>query len=153
MSALDSCSIVHFACHGFSDAVFPSRSTLLLHDHEKEPLSVGALAFAVPANAHLAYLSACETAHVAAADLGDEAIHLASAFQLAGYPNVIGTLWQVNDCIAAVIAENVYAGMARPNGTLQTAAAAEVLHEVIRAIRAEKPGLPSLWAAHIHAGG
>ncbi|MBB5960708.1 hypothetical protein FHS29_007336 [Saccharothrix tamanrassetensis] len=42
-------------------------------------------------------------------DLLDEAIHLLAAFQLAGYPHVAGTLWEINDPIAADIAEAIYA--------------------------------------------
>jgi len=40
----------------------------------------------------LAYLSACSTA-VTGPELADESVHIVSAFQLAGYQHVIGTLW------------------------------------------------------------
>lgn len=49
---------------------------------------------------HLAFLSACTTA-VGSAGLPDEAIHLTSAFQLAGYAHVIGTLWPAADAASA----------------------------------------------------
>ncbi|MCF6477035.1 CHAT domain-containing protein, partial [Nonomuraea sp. MG754425] len=41
----------------------------------------------------------------------DEAMHITTAFQLAGFQQVIGTLWPVNDTIAARVAEGVYAGL------------------------------------------
>ncbi|MGK8522353.1 CHAT domain-containing protein [Nocardia asteroides] len=90
---LTDCAIAHFACHGTTDPADPSRSHLLLHDHDTDPLTVAELAPVHLDHARLAYLSACETALTANTRLLDEAIHLASAFQLAGYPHVIGTLW------------------------------------------------------------
>jgi hypothetical protein len=43
-------------------------------------------------NARLAYLSAYDTTWTANARLIDETVHLTWAFQLAGYPHVIGIL-------------------------------------------------------------
>ncbi len=60
-----------------------------------------------PISAELAFLSACETAQPGAR-LADEAIHLASAFSLAGYRHVIGTLWPVGDQHAVDIADDIY---------------------------------------------
>ena len=42
-------------------------------------------------------LSACTTAMARAGMLREEVIHLATAFQLAEFPHVIGTLWNIND--------------------------------------------------------
>ena len=41
---LPGCPIAHFACHGFSDPDDPSKSLLLLHDHDSAPLTVASLA-------------------------------------------------------------------------------------------------------------
>ena len=97
---LPGCAIAHFACHGYTDPADPSQSRLLLHDHRRDPLTVAALAPLALDHAHLAYLSACSTARATDTRLLDEAIHLATAFQLAGFPHVIGTLWEINDAIA-----------------------------------------------------
>jgi CHAT domain-containing protein len=95
--------------------------------------------------AELAYLSACETALTSTTDLLDEAIHLTSAFQLAGFPNVIGTLWEVDDGIAVRIADAFYT-------SLDIGAAAYSLHQAVRAERDRLFRTPSLWAAYLHAG-
>jgi tetratricopeptide (TPR) repeat protein len=149
---LRECSIAHFACHGVSDTVDPSRSRLLLHDHATAPFTVAALAPLDLGHARLAYLSACETA-TTGDQLIDEAIHLTSAFQLAGYPHVIGTLWTVDDETATQIADSFYAaltdsGRAAPD----TDRAAHALHAATGAVRDTFRATPSLWAAHLHAG-
>ena len=153
---LPQCPIAHFACHGEDDPADPSHSRLLLHDHETSPLTVAALAPLHLERTRLAYLSACETGLTTNPRLMNEAVHLASAFQLAGYPHVIGTLWSVNDAAAAEMADDFYAsliavGVGR-DGVPDTANAPFALHRAVRAARSRYPALPSLWAAHIHAG-
>ncbi len=152
LAHLNSRAIAHFACHGYSDPSDPSRSQLLLHDHASDPLTVAALAPVALDRARLAYLSACSTALTADTTLLDEAIHLTSAFQLAGFPHVIGTLWQANDELAIDIAENFYTALASDNGVLDTSRATHALHQAVRKARDRYPITPSLWAAHIHAG-
>jgi tetratricopeptide (TPR) repeat protein len=149
---LSRCSIAHFACHGYNDPADPSQSRLLLHDHEQDPLTVAALAPVALDHAQLAYLSACSTARATNSQLLDEAIHLASAFQMAGFPHVIGTLWELNDKIAVEIARTLYNAITKPDGTLDADHAAEALHHAIRAQRELYPDTPYLWASHIHAG-
>ncbi|MFF0001452.1 CHAT domain-containing protein [Streptomyces avermitilis] len=96
---------------GISDQADPSRSRLLLHDHQHDPFTVMALAPIRLDQAYLAFLSACETALTTDARLLDEAIHLASAFQLAGYPHVIGTLWSIADDAAFTLTKAFYEGL------------------------------------------
>jgi CHAT domain-containing protein len=102
--------------------------------------------------ARLAYLSACSTALTTDPGLLDEAIHLTSAFQLAGFPHVIGTLWAINDALALTIGEDFYTALAGRDSALDTDQAARALHDAIRSARDRYPAAPSLWAAHIHAG-
>ena len=54
-------TVAHFACHGISDLAVPSHSRLLLHDHERDALTVASLASLDLEHARLAYLSACST--------------------------------------------------------------------------------------------
>jgi CHAT domain-containing protein len=147
LGLLATCSIAHFACHGVSDATDPSHSRLLLHDHQSAPLTVAALAPVRLDHAQLACLSACETTLTAHTQLLDEAIHLASAFQLAGYPHLIRTLWAINDHRAVEIADAFYAALttgAGSNPVLEVSLAAEALHRAIRTVRQALPATSTL---------
>ncbi|MCM3920210.1 CHAT domain-containing protein [Frankia sp. AiPs1] len=135
----------HFACHGTAELSDPSNSRLLLADHQTRPLTVVEVARLRLHDAELAFLSACETARPGAR-LTDEAIHLASAFQLAGYRHVIATLWPVGDRPAVEIAADIYA---RVDATGDVAGA---VHAATRDLRRRWPGRPSVWASHVHAG-
>ncbi|SFT29829.1 CHAT domain-containing protein [Streptomyces sp. ok210] len=160
LALLPECSIAHFACHGASHPTDPSQSLLLLHDHESDPLTVASLAPVHLEQAQLAYLSACRTAVIDTADLVDEAIHLTSAFQLAGFPHVVGTLWEIDDQIAVAVADAFYTYLRAPTGTIDTNRAAWALHQAVRSVRDghDLPGrldrtrTPFLWAAYVHAG-
>ncbi|MHC3474293.1 CHAT domain-containing protein [Streptomyces sp. 7R007] len=152
LARLPGCPIAHFACHGASDPADPSRSRLLLHDHDSDPLTVAGLAPVRLDHVQLAYLSACRTAVTDIADLADESIHLTSAFQLAGYPHVIGTLWEINDMIAVEVAGRFYRALHAGRSVPDVSDAADALHHAVRAVRDKYPALPSLWAAYLHAG-
>lgn len=148
LSALPKAAWAHFACHGHCDPVSPSASRLLLHDHQKHPLTVIDVTRLRQEQAVLAFLSACSTARPGDR-LADEAIHLASAFQLAGYRHVIGTLWPISDYHAVRLAEDLYAELASAGSA---AAAASALHKVTCRLRNRWHQAPSVWASHIHAG-
>jgi CHAT domain len=149
---LPACPVAHFACHGASHPTDPSQSLLLLHDHERDPLTVASLAPVQLDNAQLAYLSACRTAFTPASGLLDEAIHLTTAFQLAGFPHVIGTLWEINDVVAVEIAEDFYTTLGAGPGTLNPRNAARALHHAVRSARDRHLDFPALWAGYLHAG-
>lgn len=92
--------VVYFGCHADSDAKDPSNGGLYLTDGpdgKPEKLTVRDLARMNLPQARLAYLSACSTAENPSRQLRDEVIHLASTLQLVGFPNVVGTLWAVDD--------------------------------------------------------
>jgi CHAT domain-containing protein/tetratricopeptide (TPR) repeat protein len=145
--------VVHFACHGQVNWSDPGGSQLIMHDYGTDSLTASAVSALHLADARLAYLSACDTAH-ADRSLNDEALHITAAFQLAGYRSVVGTLWQVSDVVAPRVAADVYSsltnGGTRPPDTARTAFA---LHQAVRAARDRYPAEPSLWAAHVHVGG
>lgn len=135
----------HFACHASTDPDAPSEGGLHLHDGV---LSIGEIGRLDLHEAELAYLSACSTGHVGRRH-ADESIHLASAFQLAGFRHVVASLWPLADHVAADAADHFYRLM--PD-TPSADAAPTVLHRVVRDLRAEHPGRPHLWASLIHSG-
>ena len=144
-AALPGARWAHFACHGHSDLADPSSSRLLLADHHTDPLTVVDLAALRTDGTELAFLSACSTARPGAR-LTDEAIHLASAFQLAGYPHVIGTLWPIDDQQAVDMANRVYRAITA------TGDVAGAVHTATRQVRDRWPDRPSLWASYVHVG-
>ncbi|GAQ67472.1 CHAT domain-containing protein [Streptomyces scabiei] len=151
LTALEAHRTVHFACHAVADPRVPSQSRLLLCDHRERPLTVREIAdVSNPAGA-LCYLSACVTTK-AAPRLADEFVHITSAFQLAGFSHVIGTLWPVSDVHAATVATRCYEALRGPGGTLQTWRAAAAVSAAARSVRDIMPGSPLHWAGHVHWG-
>jgi len=145
LTALPAARWVHFACHALSDLANPSASRLLLADDEQGRLTMLDLARLRLPEAELAFLSACGTARPGGR-LADEAIHLASAFQLAGFQQVIATLWPVADRRAAITAADIYARLAAGEDP------AHAVHATARRLRDRQPAVPSRWAAHMHSG-
>ncbi|MEV7286045.1 CHAT domain-containing protein, partial [Streptomyces sp. NPDC093252] len=150
-AALHRHTSVHFACHALADPDRPSAARLVLHDHSTRPLTVRDLARLRLPSVRLAYLSACATLRTSP-ELADEAVHIVSAFRMAGFPHVVGSLWHLDDLIGAEVAERVYAALTRPDGTLDTARTARALHRAVHVLRETYPLTPSLWACQIHAG-
>lgn len=108
--ALEACSVFHFAGHGGVNVDTPLASLLLLEDWKYDPLTVGSLLDTnlSSKSPFLAYLSACGTGQVRHETSIDESIHLASAFQLAGFRHVMGTLWEVDDELCVHMARLTY---------------------------------------------
>lgn len=144
--------IVHLACHGYANLRDPSASRLLLHDHVTNPLTLHTITRLNLRHAQLAYLSACSTTDTNQ-EQADEATHLTAAFQLAGYRNVIGTLWPINDQTAITVARDFYADLtANRTKPPDPGRAAHALHHAVRKLHDTTPALPSRWAAYIHSG-
>ena len=140
MSRLADAHVAHFACHAVTMAD-PSSSYLALHDM---PLRVGDLDGMRFDDSYLVYLSACSTADVG--ELPDESIHIASAFQLAGFRHVVGTLWPIADLAARDAAELTYKRL------LSGDQPADALHDAVLRMRNRHKDMPYLWSAHIHIG-
>lgn len=115
--------MLHLACHAEPNLNDPSNTALLFGSDPAAPepdlLPVSRLRRLHTAVQHnrrplrLAYLSACCTAQQYDLRLIDENIHLASAFQLCGFPAVVGTLWEADDMAAVIIAEAFYEELLR----------------------------------------
>ncbi|KAK4209276.1 CHAT domain-containing protein [Rhypophila decipiens] len=135
LASLHDCRILHFAGHGSSDPTQPLKSKLLLSDWESTPLTVQDLLDINLAQnpPFLAYLSSCGSGQVADDRSVDESIHLSSAFQLAGFRHVIGTLWEVNDNLCFDLAKGVYERL--KSGGLTDESVSAALHHATRSLR------------------
>jgi hypothetical protein len=142
---------VHFACHAVGDPLNPSGSRLVLHDHADRPLTVRDVARLRLPDARLAYLSACDTLRTSP-ELADESVSIVGAFQMAGFPHVVGALWPVDDAVGARIARTVYRSLRTEADGLRVTGTAGALHAAVREVRADYPATPSLWACLVHAG-
>ncbi|RNL82435.1 CHAT domain-containing protein [Halostreptopolyspora alba] len=166
LAHLPEADIAHFACHGKTDPGDPSQGLLVLRDYATTPLTVASLDTVHLDRVRLAYLSACRTSGPELSPLMDEAVTLASAFQIAGFPHVISTLWEVNDEFAGRVAGSFYSRLRTDDGELDPGRAAHALHHTIRDLRdfrdlggvvatdAIPTGTraPSLWAGYMHTG-
>jgi CHAT domain-containing protein len=141
---ISNASIAHFACHAIYEPQDPSSSRLLLQDGG---LSVSQIAQWNLRKGALAYLSACSTAFTGASLWEDEAITLASAFQIAGFSRVVGTLWVAEDVTSFEVAQSFYEFL--QNDTSRSAFA---LHAAVVQQRTRALSEPSRWAAFIYNG-
>ena len=156
--SLTVCSIAHFACHGLIDPD-PSKSRILLTDWQTDPFTVAKISKKTPKHAAFAYISACHAASSREIGLLDESINIAAAFQLAGFPSVIGTLWKIQDEETAEVSKIVYRTMLTEDGRIDLEKGASALHFAVRQLRANKSKEsryttfdPVAWAAYIHTG-
>ncbi|MET9803384.1 CHAT domain-containing protein [Streptomyces sp. NPDC006368] len=144
LDALSRCSWAHFACHGEQDLARPSRGALILHDG---PLSLRAITNLRLTRAEFAFLSACET-HRGSIILADEAITFATALQLAGFRDVVGTLWPIDDAFAAKVADLVHDHLLQP----EPPDPATALHTALRTLHEQRPQAVLSWAPYVHVG-
>jgi CHAT domain-containing protein len=135
LTALDGCSIFHFAGHGMSHPSDASTSTLLIADWQTNPLTVKDLA-ALKFHQNpplLAYLSACSTGDNQELELLDEGIHMMCTCQLAGVQHVIGSLWEVSDEHCVDAAEDVYGTMIKAG--MSSESVSQGLHNAVLNLR------------------
>jgi hypothetical protein len=138
---------VHFACHCTVDLA-GSTAGLLCYGHDEHPLTVADLARLNLPNARLAYLPASGTSWSAAGAAAGDA-HVSRAFQLAGYRQVIGSLWDVADDMAEAVTHRVYRDLAR--GGAGGRSGAHALHDAVLAARNDGQHAAE-WAPYIHLG-
>jgi hypothetical protein len=151
-------SVVHFTCHGETIYENPFESRLLLSDWESNPLTVDVLLEQEIRGLQFAYLSVCFAADAGVENEQDECVHLASAFQVAGFPSVIGSLWYVSEEAALQVAQDFY-GYFQRRGGFDVRHAARALHQAtLRLWESTKKdfnkgkGDPVKWAPFIHFG-
>jgi hypothetical protein len=148
-TALDTCSWVHFACHGSQDSMFGMRSAFALHNGH---LELGQIASRRLSVGQFAFLSACHAAS-GLKELPGEAMHLAAGLQFAGFPSVIATMWGISDEDAPKVADRTYQYLFR-NGMegLDPSDAATALNRAVLDLRDDPNVTIDTWAPFIHFG-
>jgi CHAT domain-containing protein len=154
-SALADDQIVHVATHGILNARSPMFSRVELaggrrsqsdDDGRLEVHEILGLSIRSP----LVFLSGCETGLGVAWSTGfvrgEDYTTLAQALLYAGAPNVVATLWRIDDAGAAVFAKGFYNALksAEPATALAQAQRSMMLHE--------RYSSPYYWAAYQLAG-
>ncbi|MET9830927.1 CHAT domain-containing protein [Streptomyces sp. NPDC006385] len=138
---------VHFACHASSDPTRPETAYLQAIDGRLTLTEICQLRLSNP---EFAYLGACDTAR-GGEDLC-EPLHLASAFQLAGYRHVVAAQWPLPDDIALAVAKAFYERFDPSRATSTGVDPALALHAALCQVRAEHPGCEEQWGAFVHFG-
>jgi hypothetical protein len=146
-------SWLHFAGHAVQDPVEPSKSGLLCFDYQTGgPLSIADIIQLNLKDPYLAFLSASATARTTIS-LADESVHLAAAFQIAGFTNVIATHFEISDVTAPLLTDYIYKALAiGRTPELNPGMVALALHHAVRHLRDRHPATPSLWAPYVHFG-
>jgi tetratricopeptide (TPR) repeat protein len=130
LEALKDVELLHLICHGAVNRQDPSESLFLLEDWETDPLTVSVLASSETKKPQFAFLSTCYSASAQEDSLLDESLHLSLAVQLAGFPSVVGTLWEVNELAAVEVAEKIYE-MMMEEGVVNNTKGAVALHAAV----------------------
>ncbi|MDF0644460.1 MAG: CHAT domain-containing protein [Nitrospira sp.] len=106
-------SVLHFATHGKFNAARPLDSALLLAPGGGEDgiLTAGEI-FGLGLPGNLVVLSACETG-LGQLATGDEILGLTRAFMYAGAPQLIATLWEIDDQATSELMDQLYAHLGK----------------------------------------
>lgn len=166
LQQLEQCNVIHFACHGISQRTNPSKSNLVLLNHDSatptaDRLTVQEISNTNIEHAQLAFLSACSTADNTAIDLGDETIHLASAFLVAGFTHVVANLWESKDKACMQVAGDFYKALfdvereeqeEKEQGEEEHWKVSMAMHGAVERLRDQTLERPIVWAPFIHMG-
>jgi len=140
-------SILHLATHGEFNPINPLFSALYLapnkgKDDRLEVHEIYELDLTKATN--LVVLSACQS-QVGELSRGDELVGLSRAFLYAGTPNVIASLWNIDDQATGLLMQKFYGYLRQGNRK------AEALQKAQREVRTEYAH-PYYWAAFVLTG-
>ena len=137
-------SVLHFATHGKFNTTQPLESALLLAAGGGEDgILTASEIFGLGLPGNLVVLSACETG-LGQLATGDEILGLTRAFMYAGAPQLIATLWEIDDQATSELMDHFYANLGKdPAPTALRAAQLKV--------RSHYPH-PFYWAGFVSHG-
>lgn len=159
--------VMHFACHGTADRADPDASHVLLRRRNAagewvaDPLTVRMILDSTTQDGQhatgnwLVYLSACSTAQNQARDMNDEGLHLAGAFQAAGFAHAVGALWRADDETCVEMARAFYEALCTAGtgtGVVPRFGVVHAWRKAVLDIRAKHYEDPNLWAPFVHFG-
>ena len=109
--------LLHLAMHAYTDEGNPMLSGLIFTENgdEEDDILRSYELYGMKLNAQLAVLSACNTGSGKLAK-GEGVMSLARGFRMAGVPNIVMSLWQVDDESTRMIMENFYANLKNGQG-------------------------------------
>jgi CHAT domain-containing protein len=137
-------NVLHFATHGKFNAIRPLDSALLLAPGGGEDGTLTAseiFGLGLPGN--LVVLSACETG-LGQLATGDEILGLTRAFMYAGAPQLIATLWEIDDQATSELMDHLYANLGKDS-------APQALRAAQMKVRSRYPH-PYYWAGFVSHG-
>jgi CHAT domain-containing protein len=137
-------SVLHFATHGKFNAERPLESALLLASGggEDGTLTAGEI-FGLGLPGNLVVLSACETG-LGQLATGDEILGLTRAFMYAGAPQLIATLWEIDDQATSELMDHLYTHLGKES-------APAALRAAQLKVRSRYPH-PFYWAGFVAHG-
>ena len=143
--------ILHFAMHALIDDDNPLFSKLVFHknnDQENDGFLNTYEIYHLDLNGDLVVLSSCNTG-IGKLHKGEGVINLSRAFQFAGIPSAIATLWNVEDKSSSQIMKAFYKHLSQ--GLEKDEALRLAKLDFLS--KAEDPYLhPLFWAGYIHIG-
>jgi len=134
---------VHFAGHAEYDYRNPRSSGLVLSDGL---LTVDMIAEVRRRRYGSAFLSGCSTG-LRGLIIPDEALGIGDSFSIAGFNNVVSTMWPVVDEVSSLVSTAFYERVLRAR--LEPAAA---LRDAVLEMRSRFPHFASLWAPFANSG-
>jgi CHAT domain-containing protein len=163
----DGYDVLHIACHGVSNFHQPAESALCfvkpaqraveeqsMEDklEELDRLTVSRLSHAwLKDQALIVYLSACSTAGTMGERLANQVVHIASEFQLIGFPHVIGTLWKSQDEPCSRVATKFYEELLVQD-CFDAVTVAKALNHAVTELRKADPSNVFAWLPFVHFG-
>ncbi|MCS7017010.1 MAG: CHAT domain-containing protein [Gemmatales bacterium] len=142
-------NLYHFACHGNFDQSDPNEPRLRLRDGSLAPSDItGMVKFGLERAKPIVFLNACHSGRIefGLTRLGG----WATRFIEAGASTFIGTLWEVNDQLAAIFAIEFYNRLLGINN-LEQQALAQAVHGARMVIKERAPTNPT-WLAYVVYG-
>ncbi len=81
-----------------------------------------------------------------------ESSHLSAGMLVAGFRNVVGTMWKISDYYAPYLADHFYQKMFQGNKAPDYRRSAYALHDAVKALRAEQNPDFRVWVPFCHYG-